>query len=107
MKKGTIVLLTMFVEAGLLWVVSSLFGWDLMEILFLGGLLIFGLIWLYLLFSNQSNNGFNAGVRGWTGQDAGEIKLFKFQVSPVMLGIVLFMLLSFALTLFYYSSYFV
>ncbi|WP_456270969.1 hypothetical protein [Bacillus sp. AK031] len=107
MKKASIVLLTMLIETGGLWIVSLVFGWNLMDVLFLGGLLIFGVIWLYLLFSNQTNNGFNAGVRGWTGQDAGEIKLFRFQISPVTLGIVLFMLLSFGLTIFYYSSYFI
>ncbi|WP_421385213.1 hypothetical protein ACOJQI_10760 [Bacillus salacetis] len=106
MKKALIVILTILIEAGLLWLVSIFFGWNFMDVIFIGGLLIFGGIWLYLLFTNQNNNGFNASVKGWTGQDAGEVKIFRFKVSPVILGIILFMGISFGMTIFYYSAYF-
>jgi hypothetical protein len=107
MKKISIVLLTMLVEGGLIWGISKFFGLDFMEILFLGGLIIFGGIWLFLFYTNQIHNEMNVSTKGFTGQDVGGIKLFKFRLSPVSLGIVLFMLLSFCLTVFYYSEYFI
>jgi hypothetical protein len=107
MRKAFVVIVTMLIEGGLLWGVSEIFQWNLMEILFLGGLLIFGVIWLFVFYTNQIHNEINVGAKGWTGQDAGGIKLFQFRLSPITLGIVLFMVLSFCLTVFYYADYFI
>ncbi|MBO9128095.1 hypothetical protein [Bacillus sp. 165] len=106
MKKMGMVLLTIAMEAVLLWVVSMVFGWKFMDTVFLGGLVIFGVIWLFNLAVNQSNNVNNAVVKGWTGQDAGEIKKFELKMSPFILGLVLFIVISFAATIIHYSSYF-
>jgi hypothetical protein len=100
-KKALIVIIIMLAEAGLLWGVAAFFGWDLMEIFFLGGALQFGVIWLFVFYTTQMHNEMNV-PRGWTGQDVGGIKLFQFRLSPVTLGIAFFMILSFCLTAIYY-----
>ncbi|RTR36228.1 hypothetical protein EKG37_01335 [Robertmurraya yapensis] len=107
MKKFLAVILTILIETGLLWVISIIFKWNLMEILFLGGVIIFGLLWLFLFSSNQSQNQYNAGVKGMTGQEVGGVKLFRFRLSPITLGLVLFMVLSLCLTIVYYKDYFI
>ncbi|MEQ2528431.1 hypothetical protein WMO40_17230, partial [Bacillaceae bacterium CLA-AA-H227] len=71
-----------------------------------GGVIIFGLLWLFLFSSNQSQNQYNARVKGTTGQEAGGVKLFRFRFSPISLGLVLFMVLSLCLTIVYYKDYF-
>ncbi|MFC5603175.1 hypothetical protein [Sporosarcina koreensis] len=107
MKKVSVVILTMMIEAGLLWSVSKFIGWDFMEIIFLGGLVIFAIPWLFIYFSTHNQNQFNASVRGMTGQDTGRVKLFEFRFSPIILGLVLFMVLSLCLTVVYYYEYFI
>ena len=97
----------MLIELGLLWAISILINWNLMEFLFLGSLLLFAIPWLFLYFNNQNQNVYNASVKGMTGQDAGGVKLFRFRFSPIILGLVLFMVLSFCLTVFYYYEYFI
>ncbi|MGN7941679.1 hypothetical protein [Virgibacillus sp. 6R] len=107
MKKTLIVVLTMLIETGLLWILSIIFKWNLMEILFLGGVVIFAILWLFLYSSTQSNNQYNAGVKGETGQDSERIKLFQFRLSPITLGLILFIVMSLCLTIFYYYDYFI
>lgn len=107
MKSFLAVILTILIETGLLWGISIIFKWNLMEILFLGGVIIFGVLWLFLFSSNQSQNQYNARVKGTTGQEAGGVKLFRFRFSPITLGLVLFMVLSLFLTIVYYKDYFV
>lgn len=107
LKKTLIVVLTMLIETGLLWILSIIFKWNLMEILFLGGVVIFAILWLFLYSSTQSNNQFNARVTGETGQDSERIKLFQFRLSPITLGLILFIVVSLCLTIFYYYDYFI
>lgn len=107
MKKALTVILTMLIETGLLWIISIIFNWNLMEILFLGGVVIFAILWLFLYSSTQSNNQYNAGVKGETGQDSERIKLFQFRLSPITLGLILFIVMSLCLTIFYYYDYFI
>ncbi|ASN06774.1 hypothetical protein [Virgibacillus necropolis] len=59
MKKFGLIVLVMVIEAVALWVVSLVFTWNVMDVLFLGSLGIFGMVWLVLLALNQSNNAFN------------------------------------------------
>ena len=107
MKNVSIVILTMVIELALLWGVSILIHWELMEFLFLGGLLIFAIPWLLLYFTNHNQNVYYASVKGMTGADAGKVKVFRFRFSPIILGLVLFMILSLSLTVFYYYEYFI
>lgn len=107
MKKAVIVILTMAIELGLVWALSILINWNLMEFLFLGSLLLIAVPWLFLYFNTQNQNMFNASVKGITGQEAGGVKLFHFRFSPIILGMVLFMFLSLCLTVIYYFEYFV
>lgn len=105
MKKVLIVLLTMLIETGLLWAISIFIQIDLMEILLLGGVLIFAIHWLFLYFSNHNQNVYNASVM--IGQDIGRVKLFRFRFSPIIIGLVLFIVLSSCLTFYYYYDYFI
>ncbi|BCB04055.1 hypothetical protein [Bacillus sp. KH172YL63] len=104
MKKFFAVTMTILIEAGLLGLVAFIFGWRLLDVLFIGGLLIFGAVWLYLLFINQSNNVHNTSIKGWTGQDAGEVKQFQFRFTPITLGLILFMVINLGITVFYYAT---
>ncbi|MEI5907927.1 hypothetical protein WAK64_12760 [Bacillus spongiae] len=106
MKKTLLVILTMLVEGGVIWGISKYFEWNIMEIIFLGGLVIFGVIWLFILYTTKIHNEMNVGLKSSTGQDVGGIKLFQFRLSPVTVGVVMFMALSFCLTIFYYADYF-
>lgn len=107
MKKTLLVILTMLLETGLLWAISMMIQWDFMEFVFLGSVLTFAIPWLFLYFNTQNQNVFNVSVKGATGQNAGRVKLFQFRFNPIILGLVLFMVLSFFLTVFYYYDYFI
>lgn len=107
MKKIVIVILTMLIETGLLWAISILINWELMEFLFLGSILLFAIPWLFLYFNTQNQNAYNVSAKRMTGQDTGGVKLFRFRFSPIMTGIVLYMVLSLCLTIFYYYEYFI
>ncbi len=97
--------MTILIEGIILWGASMLLGVSFMEIILLGALFFFGGVWLYLYLEKQSNNVFSASVKGWTGQDAGNITLFRIHISPVFLGMILFLVLSLVTTFIYYSSY--
>jgi len=107
MKKWSIALITAVLEAVVLWLVSYMFGWNFTDIILLGGLAIFGGVWFFRLNSNQINNGHNASVKGWTGQNTGNITPFQFNMSPVILGLLLFTCVSFVITVFVYYPYFI
>lgn len=107
LKNFLIIILTMLIETILLWAVSIFIGWDFMETIFLGGLLIFAIPWLYLFFSNHERNLYNANVKGMTGVDIGGVKLFQFRFSPIIIGLILFMIISLFLTIYYYYDYFI
>ncbi|WP_064094263.1 hypothetical protein [Rossellomorea aquimaris] len=103
MKKSlSIILLTISIEAIVFWIVSLAFGWKAVDTFFVGGLVTFCAIWLFTFFTKQSSNQFNAGIRGWTGQDAGEIKAITFGMGPVKIGLVLFILINFIFAFIYY-----
>lgn len=96
----------MVLETIALWTVSLVFDWNLMDVLFLGSIGIFGVVWLVLLMINQSNNAYNGAEKGWTGQNAGEVKQFHVHFSPVMIGMVVFIIISLIATVIYYAEYF-
>ncbi|MDP5274969.1 hypothetical protein [Chengkuizengella axinellae] len=108
MKKTMIVMLTMLIEFALLWGVSFTLGWALIDIIFLGGLAIFGVIWLTKVSGNLGKQAVNAEVRGWNGlkiEDEG-VDINKFNLSPVLLGVILFLIISLIITIVHYWSYF-
>lgn len=107
MKKAYIVLVTILVEALLLWVVSRILGWKFIDIAFLGGILIFGIKWLFSLYIHQENNEFNAYLKGDTGQEAGGVKPFEFNMTAIDAGLLLFITGSFLVTLGTYYPYFI
>ncbi|KUP08460.1 hypothetical protein Q73_05985 [Bacillus coahuilensis m2-6] len=78
-----------------------------MEILFLGETWIFGLLWIFVYYTTHIHNQMNVGTKGWTGQDEGGIKRFQFRLSPLILEITLFIILSFGITEIHYTEYFI
>lgn len=106
MKKSSIVLITVAIETMVLWFVSHFLGWVFIDTIFLGGLAIFGSVWLFQLYSNKTTNEFNATTRGWTRQDSGGIKPFQFNMSPITLGFFIFLMGSFFIMILTYYPYF-
>ncbi|KGX89820.1 hypothetical protein [Pontibacillus marinus] len=106
MKSFFIVFGTIFFEFLLILVIATFLGVQVMEVLFLGGAFIFGVIWLSGIEMNRVNNIAKAGTKGWTGLDAGQVKLFRFEITPIMFGLILFLIISLIITLIYYAPYF-
>ncbi|WP_144510546.1 hypothetical protein [Bacillus sp. FJAT-22090] len=106
MKKSYIVLTTIAIETVVLWGVSLFFEWGFIDTIFLGGIAIFGCVWLSQLYFNQNNNQFNGYTKGWTGQNSGGIKQFHFKMSPITLGLLIFAGISFFITIIMYYPYF-
>ena len=107
MRKGYVVLLTIFTELLSLLIISKLINLSFIDTIFIGGIGIFGIVWLFSLSMNQRNNVFNASMKGVTGQETGGIKVFRFKINPITLGLIIFCVSSFIITMIYYSSYFV
>lgn len=105
MKNIYIILATLTIETVIIWFVSLLLQWKFVDTLFLGGLLLFGIVYLLRLYIHQTNATFNANIAGWTWVEAG-IGPFHFRVSPIILGLILFIVISFFVTLITYYSYF-
>jgi len=105
-EKVNIIVVTVAFETVILWLVTLFFGWSLIETLFLGGLAIFGVVWLFQLNVNQTNNEYNATAKGFTGKESGVIKPFQFSLSPITLGLLLFLMVSFLITVITYYPYF-
>lgn len=97
----------MLIETCLLWAISIFIQWDFMEFFFLGGVLVFTILWLFLYFNNHNQNIYNARMKGMTGEVTERVKLFRFRLSPITIGLVLYMVLSFCLTIYYYYDYFI
>ena len=105
--KWHVVIITAVIESLVLWLISFLLKLDFMEIAFLGGLAIFGFVWLFQLNSNRFNNEYNASVKGWNREDIGGVKPFQFRMSSTTLGLLLFTFISFVLTVIEYYPYFI
>jgi hypothetical protein len=105
-KKILVVGLTIIVEFLLIWLIAILFSINLMEIISLAGILVFAVIWLFSLAIRNSNNQSHAHNKGFLRLKTGDIQLFRFQVSPIIMGVLLFVLISIILTGIYYASYF-
>lgn len=108
-KNLYIILATVLVETAILWGVSILLDWKFVDVIFLGSLAVFGLIWFLQLNSNRNSNEENAHLKGWNGQDGGGVTpfQFKFRGSPIVLGLLLFIVVSFCITAFTYYPYFI
>jgi len=107
MKKLIIVLVTMLVELVLIASVSYLFDWVFIDILFLGALAIFGAVWLYNWNNHQLRNEMHATDKGVHGVSTGVIQLFEFKIGPVRLGMLLFLIISFGISVYKYYPYFI
>ncbi|KLV26835.1 hypothetical protein CHH55_13175 [Niallia circulans] len=106
MKKLIVIIITILIEATLIYVVSKLIGWRFSDLVLVGSVLIFGVYWLFGLNINQTNNLLNAGNKGWTGMETGSVKIFTLKVNSVILGQIIFIILSLILTVAIYFPYF-
>lgn len=106
MNKVYIVAVTVAIETLSLWLVSLFFGWSFIDTIFLGGLAIFGCVWLFQLNNNQTNNEYNAFAKGQNGLDNGGIMPFQFKMTPITLGLLAFIAVSFLVTVAKYYPYF-
>lgn len=107
LKRIYAVVITIAIEAVSLWIISYFLHWALIDTLFLGGLAVFGIVWLYSFYTNQLRNESNANARAWSRQDTGAIRPFRFKMSAVSVGLMLFTLGSFVATIFAYYPYFI
>ncbi|WP_181347422.1 hypothetical protein [Thalassobacillus sp. CUG 92003] len=73
MNNSLIVLLTVILESLFLYIIAALFSWKWIDIAFLGGLAIFGVLWIFHYQSAQTRNRENASIRGNTGITAESI----------------------------------
>ena len=105
MKNVYIILVTLTIETVIIWFASFLLRWKFVDTIFLGSLLLFGIVYLFRLYIHQTNATFNANIAGWTWEEAG-IGPFRFRVSPIILGLILFIVISFFVTLITYYAYF-
>jgi len=96
----------MVIEAIVLYLVSSLIGWNYVDTIFIGSILFFGISWLFSLYSHQINNEFNAYEKAWTGKEAGTILPFIFKMNSIIVGQILFIILALLITVIYYLPYF-
>lgn len=106
MKKSIAVSLTIIVEFLLIWLIAITFSINLVEILFLAGIFVFAVIWILSLAVRNSSNQSHAHNKAFLVYKTGDIQLFRFQISPVIMGVLLFVLISAILTGLYYASYF-
>lgn len=106
MKNIFIIIATAAVETAVLWSISLFFDWNFIDIMLLGGLLIFGAIWLLQLYSNQTTNQYNAFSRIDNRQETPQAIPFYFKISPLVYGLLLFNLMSFVITVVKFYPYF-
>jgi hypothetical protein len=106
MMNLVIILGTILIESLLIWVVSMLLNWNFFDISFLGGVIAFGAIWLLQINKVQNKNQDHAQIKGMTGEQVGEIQVFKFKLNPILIGMVLYILVSGVATFIYYKDYF-
>ena len=95
---------TIIMETILLWLLSLWIGVNVMEILLLGGISIFGLVWFFQHGSTYASNQVNSMTRGWTGLDAGGVRVFRFKFGPIVFGLLIFILISLVITVVYYGG---
>ncbi|CEG23419.1 hypothetical protein BN1080_02395 [Planococcus massiliensis] len=107
MKILVIIITTAAVETAVLWAISLFFDWHFIDIMLLGGLLIFGAIWLLQLYSNQTNNHYHAFSRIDNRQETPQAVPFYFKISPLIYGLLLFNLMSFVITVVKFYPYFI
>jgi len=105
MKNLNLMIATLICETGIIKIVSLLLGWKFIDTIFLGGLLLFGAVYLYRLIIHQENTFFNAHIEGWTWQEKG-ISPFQLRISPIIFGMIIFVVISFIITLVAYWKYF-
>lgn len=100
------ILITIAFNVAVSWLFSKLVGWSFMESMFLSGLLMFGIVWFVLLGLNRSTNMMDATIKGTTGISTGEMKTFKIQFNPFIIGSIVYLFTSAVITFIYYLPYF-
>ncbi|KAA0545352.1 hypothetical protein FZW96_18440 [Bacillus sp. BGMRC 2118] len=106
MKNIGIVLGTIVVKSALLWYISQLLDWKFIDFAFLGGVALFGLCWFFQMNAVKMRNENSSYSRGMYRNDDQGVEVFRFQLNPVLTGMILYILLSGISTFVYYIEYF-
>lgn len=100
-----IVLLTIAIEALLMWGVSYWMDWSYIDVSSLGGLLIFMVAWLIKFNSYHVTNAANAYARVWAITEDEKLP-FSFKMSPLRIGMLVYAVASFGIAFIVYLPYF-
>lgn len=106
MKNIVFFFFTILTEILILAGLARFFNWKFIDIMLLGGVLIFGLVWLLKLYSNQSRNQYNA-FSSIDYKENLKVTPFYLKVSPFILGLIVFNLVSLVITIAVYAPYFI
>ncbi|MFC4410713.1 hypothetical protein ACFOZY_09835 [Chungangia koreensis] len=108
MKKQSVILClgVIVFEAIVFFGVSTYFGWSYVDISALGGISLFGLVYLIKYNSYQVTNIDNAYERAWAST-AEERLPFSFKLDPVRTGMLLYAAVSFVIAIIVYFPYFI
>lgn len=86
--------------------VSYYFNWSYIDVSALGGISIFGIVYLIKYNSYQVTNIDNAYERAWAST-ADERLPFSFKLDPIRTGMLLYAVVSFAIAMIVYLPYFI
>ena len=102
MNKGFMVLITLVLEAVLLWLFSIIFEWTFIDTIFLGGLFILGVAWFIYFIPTPRHYEYDRSVEN---KKTETIISFLFVTSPITWGISLFAVGSSLITFFTYYPF--
>ncbi|WP_242218676.1 hypothetical protein [Bacillus cereus group sp. BfR-BA-01380] len=106
MKKGLGLLATIIIEAGIVYVLSKILGWSFIDLTFFAGI-CFVIITYYF----SSKGGFSSNSVRLQAQARFGIKVeeeeFELRVDPILIGSIVYTILSLILVVISYWSYFI
>ncbi|MBM6618672.1 hypothetical protein [Bacillus suaedaesalsae] len=106
MKNVVVVMGTILMKCILLLGIAYLLGWKFIDFAILGGVALFGTVWFFQMNSVQKNNQENSYLRGMFGNDTPKVSVFRFKMNPVLIGMIVYIILSGVTTFVYYIEYF-
>jgi len=107
MKKKSLIiaLLTICIEGLLFFGVTAMLDWSYIDVSSIGGILVFGVIWMIKFNSYQVVNTANPYERVWATTEK-ERQPFQFNLGPFRTGLLIYALISFGTAVIVYLPYF-
>ncbi|MGG2091509.1 hypothetical protein AB1283_01985 [Bacillus sp. S13(2024)] len=106
MKKGLGLLATIIIEAGIVYVLAKLLGWSFIELTFFVGLCFVVITYYFSSKGGFSSNSVRLQAQAKFGMKVEEEK-FELSVNPILLGSIVYTILSLILVVISYWSYFI